>query len=200
MRFAKVVWSPIEEEYLRKNIHQPVTQLCIALAKSTSAVKKKMAELNGTAPPPKKKARRSNIGKRKDCNDMFFRSSWEANIYRLLRTDPNIILIEYEPTTFSFTPFGVKHGTVAYTPDFKITMADGSYLWIEVKGGWMKKTDEVKTNRFKKHYPAEFAKLVVVGPSPTSKVCDYFKKVGVPIRWHYPDLNKQYKKTLPGWE
>jgi len=201
MSYKKVVWSPVEIEYLRKNSGQPVNQLCVALAKSRYAIKNKQIELKtGTAPKPKKKGARSKIGKRPDCNNLFFRSGWEANVFRLLRLDKSITLIEYEPTDFTYWQFGIKKGTVSYTPDFKISYADGSYVWIEVKGGWMKPNDKTKLRRFKKFYPKEFERLVGVTPGEASKTAVFFKELGIPIKWYYPDLNKKYKKSVPGWE
>jgi len=204
--FKKTVWSPVEIEYLKKNSGQPVNQLCVALSKSRYAIKKMQLELEQSGgklvgPPIKKKSgNRSKIGKRKDCNDLFFRSGWEANVYRLLALDKTITLIEYEPTDFTYWQFGHKKGTVSYTPDFKVTYADGSYIWIEVKGGWLKSTDKTKIRRFKKYYPDEFKKLVAVTPGPKSKTVTFFTAEGVPIRWYYPDLNKKYRKSVPYWE
>lgn len=205
MRFKKTVWSPVEIDYLKKHKHDPVNQLVIALAKSQYAIKKKLKELESgstkaTIKGTKQHICRTRIGKRKDCNNLFFRSSWEANIYRLLTHDKSISLIEYEPTTFSFTEFGILKGTVSYTPDFKITYADGSYLWIEVKGGLMKSQDKTKIRRFKKYFPGEFRRLVAVTPGPKSKTTQFFTEIGVKIRWHYPDLNKKYRNIIPHWE
>jgi hypothetical protein len=201
MAFKKTVWSPIEEEYLKKHMSTPVSQLCIALAKSRYAIKKKMGEITtGKVVTKKKGQRRSKIGKRPDCNNLFFRSGWEANVYRLLRLDKTIKLIEYEPTDFTFWQFGIKKGTVSYTPDFKVTYGDGSYLWIEIKGGWLKSSDKTKIRRFKKFFPEEFSKLVAVTPGRASKTAQFFVAEGIPIKWFYPDLNKQYKNDVPGWE
>lgn len=202
MRFKKSVFSPVEIEYLRKHENDPMSQLCIALAKTKYAIKKKLSELHsgGTTKPIKQKGLRSRIGKRPDLNNMFLRSSWEANVYRLLIIDPNLKLVEYEPTDFTFWQFGIKKGTVSYTPDFKITYQDGSYQWIEVKGGFLKSTDKTKIRRFKKYYPEEFDKLVAVTPGLTSKTALFFKETGVEIRWVYPELNKEYKKVIPNWE
>jgi len=203
MRFNKVVWSPVEEDYLKKNKTKPVNQLCIALAKSQAAVKKRLKELETggvTLPATKIKKGRSKIGRRPDCNNLFFRSTWEANCYRLMQLDPNITLIEYEPTTFSFAPFGILNGTVSYTPDFKITFADGTYLWIEIKGGFLRRQDQTKITRFRKYYPAEFQKMVAITPGEGSKTYQWFLSQNIPIRWKYPEINKQYKNTVPNWE
>jgi hypothetical protein len=205
MPWKKVVWSPVEIEYLRAHSGDPLMQLCIALAKSKNAVKKKQAELGNLKTNkqnclPGNKGQRSKIGKRPDCNNMFFRSGWEANVYRLLRQQPNVSRIEYEPYDFTFWQFGIKKGTVSYTPDFKVTYNDGTIEWIEVKGGFMRGTDKVKLRRFKKYYPEEFARLVSITPGPTSKTSLFFESLGIPNKWRYPDLNKQYKKSVPNWE
>jgi hypothetical protein len=199
----KVIWSPVEEEYLRKHRSDPVAQLSIALAKSYYSIKKKIKELDLPEAEKKslakKKKVRSKIGKRKDCNNLFFRSGWEANLYRLLSRDPAIRSLEYEPHTFDFFEFGVRRGQTTYTPDFKVTFEDGSYLWVEVKG-YLKPQDKTKLRRFKKWYPDEFARLVAVAPGPTAVASLFFQELGVKIQWHYPELNKQYKNVIPHWE
>lgn len=208
--FKKVVWSPVELEYLKKNKDSSVNQLTVALAKSQNAIKKKLSELKQTPnslslsgiqkTSAQQIIRRSKIGRRKDCNNLFFRSGWEANVYRLLKQDSNIKLIEYEPRTFSFTEFGILHGTVSYTPDFRITFQDETYIWIEVKGGLLKQADKTKIRRFKKHFGEEFNRLQAITPGIKSKTFEFFQNQGVKIRWCYPDLNKQYKKLIPNWE
>ena len=212
MSWKKVVWSPVEIEYLKKHTDDPLMQLCIALAKTKSAVKKMQAELGNKKTNkqnclPGNKAQRSKIGKRPDCNNMFFRSSWEANVYRLLileSQDTQVTrrpeYIQYEPQDFTFWQFGIKKGTVSYTPDFKVTYTDGTYEWIEIKGGFLKSSDQTKIRRFKKYYPEEFAKLVSITPGENSKTAVFFNEVGVPNKWRYPELNKKYKKSVPGWE
>jgi hypothetical protein len=213
--WQRTVWSPIEIEYLKTHPDTPVMQLCIALAKTKGAIKKKQGELS-SKPSNKKKClpgnqgQRSKIGKRKDCNNMFFRSGWEANLYRFLREqmkDPTgelssnpPILIEYEPHDFTFWQWGVKKGTVSYTPDFKVTYTNGQYEWIEVKGGWLKGADKTKIRRFAKYYPEEFKHLVAVTPGLESKTALFFKSMMVPIKWVYLDINRRYKKLIDGWE
>lgn len=197
----KVIWSPLEIEYLKKNRNISINQLTITLAKSVNAIKNKMRELDGKVVPNQRPNKRSSkIGKRKDCDNQFFRSSWESNLYRLLKTDPNIKLIEYEPHTFTYWQFGHKSGTVSYVPDFKIHYQDGTYNWIEVKGGFLKPEDKTKLRRFKKYYPDEFKLLVAVSAGPTTKTSIFFKEIGTEIRWFYPELNKKYRKIIPNWE
>lgn len=202
MGWNKVVWSPVELDYLRKHKTYPVNQLTIALSKSQSAVKKKLKELDASkdnlSGPIMSK--RSKIGKRKDCGNLFFRSGWEANTYRLMQREKDIKFVEYEPRVFTFTTFGIIRGTVSYTPDFKVTYTDGSYQWLEVKGGFLKSVDKTKIRRFKKFFPEEFEKLVAVTPGPKSKTAKFFQEMEVEIKWFYPDINKQYKKEIPHWE
>lgn len=203
MSFKKVVWSPVEIEFLRTHQSLPVSQLCIQLAKSQNAIKKKMVEISGTtsqSPTMTNNVYKNRIGRRKDCDNLFLRSSWEANVYRLLKTDINIALIEYEPTTFSFAPFGILKGTVSYTPDFKITYHNGNTNWIEVKGGLLKQADKVKIRRFKKYFPGEFALLKAITPGEKSKTAKFFQETGVEIKWYYPELTKEYKNKIPNWE
>jgi hypothetical protein len=208
MAFKQTLWSPVEIEYLKKHAEDPLMQLCIALAKTKYAIKKKMQDLktedpnkdSGISKKKKAQSKTTKIGKRPDCNNLFFRSSWEANVFRLLRLDKNIVHIEYEPMDFTFWQFGIKKGTISYTPDFRVYFKDGSYQWIEVKGGWLKNIDKTKMRRFKKFYPEEFEKLVIVSSGPNSKTTIFFKELGLTIKWHYPDLNKTFKKSVPNWE
>lgn len=200
MAFKRVVWSPVEEEWLQKNKGKPVNQLCVALAKSRHAIKKKLAELSGKkVKTTKASGKKSNIGKRADLGGQFFRSSWESNLMRLLLKQPDIKLVEYEPTDFTFWQFGHKKGTVSYTPDFKITYQNGDYRWIEVKG-YLKPTDKTKIRRFKKYYPQEADKLLAVVGGPTSKSAEFFREQNVEILWYYTQLNKKYRNIIAHWE
>lgn len=204
MRFHKIVWSPVEEEYLKKHINESINQLCINLAKSRNAIVKKIKELQGsstaTKTTTKKPAiRNTKIGKRKDLG-YSVRSGWEANVWRFFKTQKDIIKIEYEPKTFLFTDFGITNGTLSYTPDFKITYNDNQYLWVEVKGGWLKQQDKTKIRRFKKYFPEEFKHLVAIPPSSQSKTTLFFKEEVVNCKWYYQDLKKEYQKSIPFWE
>lgn len=66
-----------------------------------------------------------NGGKRKDLDDQYFRSNWEANIARILTLIGTAW--EYEPKQFIF------NDKTTYTPDFSITSSSLT-LYIEVKG------------------------------------------------------------------
>lgn len=102
---------------------------------------------------------RTRSGKRADLDDLFVRSAWEANYARYLNwlvSRGEIAGWRYEPKTFTFP---VERGNRSYTPDFEITMTDGSIEWHEVKG-WMTPDSKVKLKRFAKFYPQE--KLVLI--------------------------------------
>ena len=204
MRFARVKWSPVEEEYLRKHRKDTsVNQLTIRLAKSRNAIKKKLDEFDGIITKKQATGNRGRISyshRRKDCDNLFLRSRWEANFYRYLKQRRDVAKIEYEPEDFTFWQFGHKKGTVSYTPDFKVTFKDGSYIWVEVKGGLMPAKDKTKIRRFKKYFPEEASKLVALTPGKASKTAVFFKSENIPIRWHYPTLQKRWKKRIDHWE
>ncbi len=120
-------------------------------------------------------------GKRPDLDNRYFRSSWEANYARLLNflvKQGEIAAWEYETKTFVFE--AIKRGTRAYTPDFKVTMPDGSHEWHEVKG-WLDAKSQTRLRRMAKYFPEE---KVVLRDSA------YFKALG---KSAMPGL-------LPGWE
>jgi len=191
MRFRKVVWSPVEIDYLKANRDKmTVNQLSLALAKSRNAVKMKCDELDGKK-VTKKMGRRSVIGKRADLNQ-FFRSNWEANCARWFNHQGKSW--SYEPQVFSFLEHGIKRGTVSYCPDFKV-----GTLWVEVKGQLDPK-GKTAIRRFKKFYPNEFKKLRAIVGRPNTVADKFFKQMGVPIMAYISDLDKKYRKTLAHWE
>lgn len=201
MRVKKYIFSPVEDEYLIKNKKLPISQLSLMVAKPVSTTKKRLKELTGEGASTStiKKNKISYIGKRPDLNNIAVRSRWEANIFRWLLTDSKLI-IEYEPTTFSFAPFGILKGTVSYTPDFKCTIENtGEYFWIEVKG-WIKAQDKTKLRRFKKFFPDEFQRLKGIPGSENTQAAKFFKEVGVDIIAMYNDLNKACKDKIKNWE
>jgi len=204
MRFARVKWSPVEEEYLRAHRKDTsLNQLTVALSKSRNAIKKKFDEFDGIITKKQATGNRGRISyshRREDCDNIFMRSRWEANFYRYLKQRRDIAKVEYEPQDFTFMEFGIIKGTVSYTPDFKVTFTDGSYIWVEVKGGLMPPKDKTKIRRFKKFYPDEAAKLVALTPGKASKTATFFKSENIPIRWYYPIFQKTWRKRIPGWE
>ena len=124
---------------------------------------------------------RAKGGRRKDLENRYFRSAWEANYARymnwLISTGGSqIISWEFEPKVFIFP---VKRGNTSYTPDFKVHKKDGTYEWHEVKG-WMDTNSKVKLKRMAKFFPEE--NVVIVG------------------RKEYTAIAKQVKGFVPGWE
>jgi hypothetical protein len=202
---AKVIWSPIEIEYLKKNRDElPKDQLCIALSKSRNALDKKLKEIDGKTPVSNKSISfQSKIGRREDL-DIFVRSGWEANCMRLFKsglTDWNSP--EYEPQTFSFTDHVPPKGAaLSYTPDFRVKRGKKSF-WVEVKGNWLRGADKTKLKRFKKFYPEEFKKLVAIVSSKNTKTAKYFlDELGLPEDQvlEYNEFKKLYSKKIPEWE
>lgn len=189
---GKVIWSPVEEEYLKKHRNDmTMNQLTIALAKSKNAITRKLAEFDGK-PLPGKKNKKSVIGKRKDLNGQFCRSGWEANFCRYLKNKK--VSYHYEPNTFVFP--GVKRGTVSYLPDLYLP-STGEY--IEIKG---QLTSQGKTaiRRFKKFYPEEFKKLRAVVGRPGTVADKFMKQMGIPVVHYYNELDKKYKNVIEHWE
>jgi hypothetical protein len=199
MRFQRVIWSPVEEDYLREHRGEEMGQLTIALSKSVTAIKRKLNEIDGKVvrkPSPK----RAQGGKRADIvvngKPLFVRSAWEANICRWLTHQG--YPWAYEPTVFSFLEHGVKRGTVSYCPDFRVTTSDGD-LWLEVKG-YLDQRGRAALNRFKKYYPQEFERLHAIVGRSNSKAGLFFRSIGVPIMGCYSDLNRDFKDVIEGWE
>lgn len=190
-RFKAAVFSPVELDWLAKNKKQPIEQLCIQLAKSRNAIKRQLSILDGKTPPGKKN-KKSVIGKRKDLNNLFFRSQWEANFCRILKYEK--IDFFYEPKVFYFE--GVKRGTMSYLPDIYLPELD---IYIEIKGQ-LTSQGRVAVNRFKKYFPEEAAKLQAVTGRENTKATEFFKKIGVPIYGYYYDLQKKYKPLIKEWE
>lgn len=105
------------------------------------------------------RAVKTHSGRRFDIDNIFFRSSWEANYARYLRflqQRGKILSWEYEPKVFEFP---VKRGNRTYTPDFRVTLLDKTIEWHEVKG-WLDPTSQVKLKRFAKHFPDETLILI----------------------------------------
>lgn len=118
----------------------------------------------------------SKGGKREDLNNMYFRSSWEANYARVLnyiKDRGEIQSWEYEPETFVF--HNIKRGTTSYLPDFKITYPDGRIEYVEIKG-FMDTRSKTKLNRMAKYYPN--ATIVLIQNKEYQRLCqEYSNKV-----------------------
>lgn len=112
-------------------------------------------------------------GTRLDLNK-YFRSSWEANIARIL----NYLCIEwkYEYKRFNFSE--EKEGVLSYQPDFYLPKYN---KWIEVKG-WMDDKSKLRLELFKKYYPNDSSNLILIDE----------KKYNV--------ISKQYSKLIDNWE
>lgn len=126
-------WSQTEDG--RKLISRTHTGKTIAQwhrKKVSEAAKKRLQTENQYS--------RCKKGKRADLENIFFRSSWEANYARIL----NHLGVgwKYEPETFDVGE------AETYTPDFKL--ADGTF--VEIKGWWTK-TGQRKVDLFRRNYP-----------------------------------------------
>lgn len=123
---------------------------------------------------------RGNQGKREDLNNMYFRSTWEANYARylnFLKSKGQVYKWEYEPDTFWFEK--IKRGVRSYLPDFKVwEKKDSIPYYIEVKG-WMDDKSKTKLKRMTKYYPN--VRVVVFGEK------------------EYKEL-KKHRAIIPNWE
>ncbi len=88
--------------------------------------------------------------KRKDLNNQFFRSNWEANFARIL----NHLKIkwEYEPTRFKFE-------NCTYCPDFKIYDKKIGIYYIEIVG-FFDDCHKKKLSLMNKFYPTEQLQVI----------------------------------------
>jgi hypothetical protein len=92
--------------------------------------------------------------------EKHYRSRWEANYARYLealRVRGKLLAWEHEPETFWFE--GIKRGVVSYLPDFRITKADGTVEYREVKG-WMDKRSKTKLKRMAKYHPSVIVRVI----------------------------------------
>lgn len=112
-------------------------------------------------------------GTRLDLNQ-YFRSSWEANIARIL----NYLCIEWKYEYKRFNFLEEKEGVLSYQPDFYLPKYN---KWIEVKG-WMDEKSKRRLELFKKYYPTESSNLILINDET------------------YLLLNKQYSKIIENWE
>ena len=120
---------------------------------------------NGTLNPmlnSKNPYSRARGGKRKDLNNIYFRSSWEANVARYY--NHKNIKWKFEPKQFIFE--NADDGIVSYTPDFYLPELD---KWVEVKG-WMDEKSRKKLDKFKTYYPLEYSKLELVAKTEYKEI------------------------------
>ena len=116
---------------------------------------------------------RTKGGIRKDLG-IYFRSSWEANIARIL--DYENIEWKYEYKRFYFDD--KSDGILSYQPDFYLPQF---HKWIEVKG-WMDEKSKIRLNRFSIEYPDQNKNLILID--------EHF----------YHDLQKEFKDIITYWE
>ena len=124
---------------------------------------------------------RGKQGRREDLDNIFFRSSWEANYARylnFLKLKGLIYKWEFEPDTFWFEK--IKRGVRSYLPDFKIWDSPLSMpYYVEVKG-WMDDKSKTKLKRMNKYYPEI--------------------RVDVVARKEYNEIKKKISSMIPSWE
>lgn len=121
----------------------------------------------------------SKIGRRKDLDNKFFRSAWEANYARYLKWLKEQGQIKdwfFEDREWEFP---VKRGNRFYKSDFRVIENNGDEVFYEVKG-WLDKDSRVKLERMERYYPD--VKIIVVDGT------------------QYRALTKQMKPLILEWE
>lgn len=111
---------------------------------------------------PEKIYSNANGGRRKDLNNQYFRSNWEANYARILNEQK--IEWKYEPETFQLST------GLTYTPDFKI----GENKYVELKG-WYDNDSKQKIELFLKEYP--HLELDLIGETEYYSLRNVFKPI-----------------------
>ena len=136
---------------------------------------------------------RTKSGKRKDLDNMFFRSAAEANYARYLKFFK--VDFKYEFKTFVFE--GIKKGTISYTPDFYIPTED---RYIEFKG-WLDEKSITRLKRFKKYYPQEFDAMQIVKQVLNKKSLSQLYKIGfLPHQIIDFKIATKMAGVIPFWE
>lgn len=174
----------------------PLAQLSIMLDRTSASIRKFACQLGIEHDTATKIVRivpgsKSKTGKRDDLG-IACRSSWEANVLRVLTA--RRITWQYEPTTFRFE--NEKRGATTYTPDVYLPDLD---LYLEIKGH-LDSTGRSKIRKFAKFYPAEFAKLQAIPGTNKSAAAKWFASFGVPAFAFYNVLRFDYATILPQWE
>jgi hypothetical protein len=120
-------------------------------------------------------------GRRADLDNLYFRSSWEANIARylnFLKKHNQIFDWKFESKEFWFDD--IKRGTRSYKCDFEVfEKKDSEPIYYEVKG-YMDSVSKTKLKRMKKYHPN--VKITVIGKSA------------------YYEIKKKVSALIPGWE
>ena len=135
---------------------------------------------------------RVHAGPRADLG-VSVRSGWEANFIRWLNYQD--IEWKYEPCRFYFP---IKRGTRSYIPDLYLPGYDGG-KFVEIKGA-LAQNDRTKIRRFKKYYPEEYGKLMVVPGSPKTEAAKFYAEMGIPVLAYYLELNKEFKDLILHWD
>lgn len=190
-------WSTAEDYYLNAFSEKlTLTKLADDLDKTVYAVKKRIGELgveqktNTRLSTPNA---RFHSGFREDLG-VKVRSGWEASVLRWLNHMG--IEWEYEPKRFYFD---YKRGARSYMPDIYLPNYEGTDHWLEVKGR-LPPSDKTKLRRFRKHYPDEFAKLMVIPPAKNSEAAAFCRDMNIPIMAYFNELKKEYRDLIPTWE
>lgn len=95
---------------------------------------------------------RGKAGKREDLENVYFRSTWEANFARVLK----LMRVEFQFEPKIFWLKRANGSEMSYTPDFYLPKTDE---YIEVKGRWFDDAKE-KFDLFKEQYPHIKIKVV----------------------------------------
>jgi predicted nuclease of restriction endonuclease-like RecB superfamily len=132
----------------------------------------------------------TKTGARADLGGLIVRSNWEANVARVFTIHG--IKFEFEPTKFYFP---IKRGTKVYIPDFYLPATDE---YIEVKGFFDDKS-RIKIKRFKKYFPDEFERLIMIISKSSSRAKKIATDLGVKTVLYYEDF-KVYKPIISTWE
>lgn len=149
--------------------------------------------------PKKRKFAKGNAyqhtktGSRVDLDGIVARSSWEADVMRVLKLYKIDFL--FEPVEFQFPP-DVRGKTSAYLPDIYLNKTDE---FIEVKG-YLDSRGRNKLRKFKKYYPEEFKKLIVIISKSNKANKLFFNKLGVENILYYEHLSKLFAPKIPNWE
>lgn len=122
---------------------------------------------------------RGKHGKRKDLNNIYFRSMWEANYARYLNIINEFGYIKswsYENKIF---PLYADHMPRTYCPDFEVVLSDNSIEFHEVKG-FMDERSLIKLTAMEALHP---------------EVC-----VRVIGKTEYLEVQKEWSAMIPEWE
>lgn len=147
----------------------------------------------------KKRGRKGNIyqhtktGARADLGGIIARSSWEADVMRILNAHKIEFL--FEPVEFRF-PADTRGRMHAYLPDIYLIKEDE---YIEVKG-YLDARGRSKLRKFKKYYPEHCNKLTVIISKSSKDNKAFFKKLGVKNILYYEHLSQLYKTKITTWE